>query len=215
MQACVADRGGLTSPAAAADPAAAAVEGLAAATEQLAHDVAEDAEVYQQSFPPSCAISLAAISCRCCPHAHALPLRPSRNNPMVARACIDALPGCAHLAADHEVACLERDNVRVRLRVACMRGLGVLPAPGAGPAARAQQRREPQPAPVRFAGGCQPTGGGRAEPLPCCPWCAASRRIDERVYRSVLPAMAWPCLPPLACHFGTPAALGMRALWSV
>ena len=34
-------------------------------TEQLVQDVGEDADVYQESFPPSCAISLPAISCRC------------------------------------------------------------------------------------------------------------------------------------------------------
>ncbi len=70
-----ADRRGPTSPAAGVDPSAAAVEGLAAATEQLVHDVAEDAEVYQQSFPPSCTLSLAAISCRCC-SAFMMPCKP-------------------------------------------------------------------------------------------------------------------------------------------
>lgn len=39
--------------------------GLLAVVEQLVQDVAEDAEVYQQSFPESASISLPAISARC------------------------------------------------------------------------------------------------------------------------------------------------------
>ncbi|CAL8467397.1 g6934 [Coccomyxa elongata] len=53
-----------TSPTMAAPSEAQSVGGLLAVVEQLVQDVAEDAEVYQQSFPESASISLPAISAR-------------------------------------------------------------------------------------------------------------------------------------------------------
>ncbi|CAL8467403.1 g6941 [Coccomyxa elongata] len=55
-----------TSRTMAAPSEAHSVGGLLAVVEQLVQDVAEDAEVYQQSFPESASISLPAISARVC-----------------------------------------------------------------------------------------------------------------------------------------------------
>lgn len=53
-----------TSPTMAQPAELQAVTGLVAVVEQLVQDVAEDAEVYQQSFPETSSVSLPAISTR-------------------------------------------------------------------------------------------------------------------------------------------------------
>ena len=52
------------SPGVAVGAAEQAVQGQLAVTEQLVMDVTQDEEVYQQAFPHTSPICLAAISCR-------------------------------------------------------------------------------------------------------------------------------------------------------
>ena len=52
------------SPGVAAGAAEQAVQGQLAVTEQLVMDVTQDEEIYQQAFPHTSPICLAAISCR-------------------------------------------------------------------------------------------------------------------------------------------------------